>query len=108
MVRGAIFDVDGTLVDSNYQHALAWYRAFRDGGIVRALITKRSLGRGLLLPARAWYHRQEAVTSRFVIVRLGLLRVRVNTLLEAISRPDSKCEENLLRTLRGPLLRNIP
>lgn len=25
----AIFDVDGTLVDSNYQHAIAWYRAFR-------------------------------------------------------------------------------
>jgi HAD superfamily hydrolase (TIGR01549 family) len=26
----AILDVDGTLVDSNYQHAIAWYRAFRD------------------------------------------------------------------------------
>ena len=25
----AIFDVDGTLVDSNYQHALSWFRAFR-------------------------------------------------------------------------------
>ena len=25
----AIFDVDGTLVDTNYQHAIAWYRAFR-------------------------------------------------------------------------------
>jgi HAD superfamily hydrolase (TIGR01509 family) len=25
----AVLDVDGTLVDSNYQHALAWYRAFR-------------------------------------------------------------------------------
>jgi HAD superfamily hydrolase (TIGR01509 family) len=24
----AILDVDGTLVDTNYQHALAWYRAF--------------------------------------------------------------------------------
>jgi HAD superfamily hydrolase (TIGR01549 family) len=24
-----IVDVDGTLVDSNYQHSLAWYRAFR-------------------------------------------------------------------------------
>jgi beta-phosphoglucomutase-like phosphatase (HAD superfamily) len=24
-----IFDIDGTLVDSNYQHALAWYRALR-------------------------------------------------------------------------------
>jgi HAD superfamily hydrolase (TIGR01549 family) len=29
----AILDVDGTLVDSNYQHSLAWYRAFREEGI---------------------------------------------------------------------------
>jgi HAD superfamily hydrolase (TIGR01509 family) len=29
----AILDIDGTLVDSNYQHALAWYRAFRLHGI---------------------------------------------------------------------------
>ncbi len=28
----AILDVDGTLVDTNYQHALAWYRAFRSLG----------------------------------------------------------------------------
>ena len=28
----AILDVDGTLVDTNYQHALAWYRAFRQHG----------------------------------------------------------------------------
>jgi HAD superfamily hydrolase (TIGR01549 family) len=32
-----LFDLDGTLVDSNYQHALAWYRAFRDNGIVLPL-----------------------------------------------------------------------
>src|SRR5581483_1504188 len=30
----AILDVDGTLVDTNYQHALAWYRALREHGIV--------------------------------------------------------------------------
>ncbi len=30
----AILDVDGTLVDTNYQHALAWFRAFREHGIV--------------------------------------------------------------------------
>jgi HAD superfamily hydrolase (TIGR01549 family) len=30
----AILDVDGTLVDTNYQHTLAWYRAFRQSGIV--------------------------------------------------------------------------
>lgn len=29
MADTAIFDVDGTLVDSNYHHALAWFRAFR-------------------------------------------------------------------------------
>ena len=25
----AILDIDGTLVDTNYQHAIAWYRAFK-------------------------------------------------------------------------------
>jgi HAD superfamily hydrolase (TIGR01549 family) len=33
MARGALLDVDGTLIDANYQHALAWYRAFRAHGI---------------------------------------------------------------------------
>ena len=32
--KAAILDVDGTLVDTNYQHALAWFRAFRTEGIV--------------------------------------------------------------------------
>jgi HAD superfamily hydrolase (TIGR01549 family) len=30
----AVFDIDGTLVDTNYQHALSWYRAFRANGII--------------------------------------------------------------------------
>ncbi|MFF7683766.1 HAD family hydrolase [Microbacterium sp. NPDC007973] len=34
MADTAIFDVDGTLVDTNYQHALAWYRSFRRFDIV--------------------------------------------------------------------------
>jgi HAD superfamily hydrolase (TIGR01549 family) len=29
----AILDVDGTLVDTNYHHAIAWYRAFRAVGL---------------------------------------------------------------------------
>jgi HAD superfamily hydrolase (TIGR01549 family) len=29
MSQIAILDVDGTLVDTNYHHAIAWYRAFR-------------------------------------------------------------------------------
>jgi len=30
VARAAIVDVDGTLVDTNYHHTLAWYRSFRD------------------------------------------------------------------------------
>ncbi len=33
----AVLDIDGTLVDTNYQHALAWFRAFRAHGIVLEL-----------------------------------------------------------------------
>jgi HAD superfamily hydrolase (TIGR01549 family) len=29
-----LFDLDGTLVDANYQHALAWFRALRNRGVV--------------------------------------------------------------------------
>ena len=37
MADTAIFDVDGTLVDTNYQHALAWFRALRRFDITRPL-----------------------------------------------------------------------
>jgi HAD superfamily hydrolase (TIGR01549 family) len=30
----AILDIDGTLVDTNYQHAIAWYRAFRQHEVI--------------------------------------------------------------------------
>jgi phosphoglycolate phosphatase-like HAD superfamily hydrolase len=29
---GVLFDVDGTLLDTNYLHVLAWWRAFREAG----------------------------------------------------------------------------
>jgi HAD superfamily hydrolase (TIGR01509 family) len=34
VARAVLLDVDGTLIDANYQHALAWYRAFRAYGLV--------------------------------------------------------------------------
>jgi HAD superfamily hydrolase (TIGR01509 family) len=33
----AILDIDGTLVDTNYHHTLAWYRAFRRCGLSLAV-----------------------------------------------------------------------
>jgi HAD superfamily hydrolase (TIGR01509 family) len=34
MPVAAILDIDGTLVDTNYQHAVAWYLAFRQHGVI--------------------------------------------------------------------------
>jgi beta-phosphoglucomutase-like phosphatase (HAD superfamily) len=43
----AVFDVDGTLVDSNYQHVLAWHRAFRSYDVVCPLwAIHRHMGMG--------------------------------------------------------------
>ncbi|CAN5585974.1 HAD family hydrolase [soil metagenome] len=56
MAGTAILDIDGTLVDTNYHHALAWYRAFRAQGLVLALWRiHRSIGMGgdQLVPALA-------------------------------------------------------
>jgi HAD superfamily hydrolase (TIGR01549 family) len=43
----AAFDLDGTLVDSNYQHSLAWFRAFRAYDITLPIWRiHRSIGMG--------------------------------------------------------------
>jgi HAD superfamily hydrolase (TIGR01549 family) len=34
VAKAAVLDVDGTLIDANYHHTLAWYRAFREHDIV--------------------------------------------------------------------------
>jgi HAD superfamily hydrolase (TIGR01509 family) len=42
-----VLDVDGTLVDTNYQHAIAWHRALRDHGyVVQAWEIHRHIGMG--------------------------------------------------------------
>ena len=43
----AIVDIDGTLVDTNYHHAIAWYRAFRAHGfVVQLWRIHRNIGMG--------------------------------------------------------------
>jgi phosphoglycolate phosphatase-like HAD superfamily hydrolase len=37
MPRAAVLDIDGTLVDTNYHHTIAWYRAFRACGVMLEL-----------------------------------------------------------------------
>ena len=54
MASTAILDIDGTLVDTNYHHALAWFWAFRQQGVVLPIWKiHRSIGMGgdQLVPA---------------------------------------------------------
>ena len=47
MALTAILDIDGTLVDTNYHHAIAWYRAFREHDLTLPLWrVHRSIGMG--------------------------------------------------------------
>lgn len=45
--RGVLFDVDGTLVDTNYLHVVAWWQAFRSQGHDVAMTDlHRTVGQG--------------------------------------------------------------
>ena len=51
--RAVLFDIDGTLVDSNYAHVDAWVKAFRDvGHPVDAWRVHRSIGKDSALLVR--------------------------------------------------------
>ena len=56
MAKAALLDVDGTLIDTNYQHAVAWYQAFREHDITLPVWRiHRAIGMGgdQLVPALA-------------------------------------------------------
>jgi len=47
MPTGVLFDVDGTLVDTNYLHVVAWWQAFRSQGHdVPMTVLHRTVGQG--------------------------------------------------------------
>jgi len=48
MTRATVLlDIDGTLVDSNYHHTIAWYRSLRRGGIIAPIAEiHRAIGMG--------------------------------------------------------------
>lgn len=61
-MRAVLLDVDGTLIDANYHHAIAWYRAFRAHGVVLPLWRiHRHVGMGgdQLIPALVGERRDE-------------------------------------------------
>jgi HAD superfamily hydrolase (TIGR01509 family) len=64
---GVLFDVDGTLVDTNYLHALAWSRAFRDAGEwapMNAIHRLVGMGGDQLVPKLLGHESPEATAAR--------------------------------------------
>jgi len=103
-VEAMVFDVDGTLIDSAYQHTLAWARAFADVGVqVPSWWIHRHVGMG-------GDHLVEAVAGEDVEQRLGdrvreLESGRYQDLIDEV-RPFPAAKE-LLATCRAAGLRVI-
>ncbi len=67
MTAAVLFDVDGTLVDTNYLHTLAWSRALRDAGEWAPMnAIHRSIGMGgeQLVPHLLGHPNQKAIDAR--------------------------------------------
>jgi HAD superfamily hydrolase (TIGR01549 family) len=95
-----LLDVDGTLVDSNYQHALAWYRAFRAHGHVLpvwAIHRKIGMGGDQLVPSligqEADHERGDAIRSAW--------QQRFETMIEEIA-PVPGAADVLQRLAQSP------
>ena len=76
---GVIFDVDGTLLDTNYLHVAAWWEAFRERGHdIRCADVHRALGMGSSdLVQRVLGHPDSSVIeahSRYIGPYLGRMR----------------------------------
>ena len=64
---GVLFDVDGTLFDTNYLHALAWSRALRDAGEwapMHAIHRLVGMGGDQLVPRLLGHDSPEAAAAR--------------------------------------------
>ena len=74
-MRAVIFDLDGTLVDTVYAHALAWQRGFREAQIrVEGWKVHRLIGYGAQELAQAGAYRVHANPAERLgsIYQLGL------------------------------------
>jgi HAD superfamily hydrolase (TIGR01509 family) len=98
-IRGILFDVDGTLVDSNIAHAKAWHDTFTeaglDGGDIERLRHLIGMGGDKLLPTAVQIEKESPDGQRLAKRRSEIFKTRY---LEGVQPfPDAG---QLVRTLR--------
>ena len=88
MIRAVIFDLDGTLVDSNEMHVEAWDRAFRHfGRVFSREALHRQVGKGADQYMPAFLTPEEIEASRQRIGRVSFRLFRgLNTFLARFGR----------------------
>jgi len=103
-IRAVLFDVDGTLVDSNYLNTVAWWEAFAQAGHdVQMARIHRAIGMGTdqllgeLLPA----DRDQAADSEIATAQAALYSVYWSRLrpLPGAARLLRACHEHGLRVI---------
>ncbi len=104
LIRAVLFDVDGTLVDSNYLNTVAWWEAFAQAGHdVQMARIHRAIGKGSdqllgeLLPA----DRDQASDDEIAAAHAALYSVYWSRLrpLPGAARLLRACHENGLRVV---------
>jgi HAD superfamily hydrolase (TIGR01509 family) len=81
---GAVFDIDGTLLDTNYLHVLAWWQAFRDTGHEMAMWRlHRTIGIGSEELVQRLLGRSDDEVVRAHSERYGALRDQVTAFPKA-------------------------
>jgi HAD superfamily hydrolase (TIGR01509 family) len=91
LIRGVIFDIDGTLVDSNDQHAKAWVEALAEFGIdVKFEQARRLIGKGgdKVLPELSGIEKESDDGKKISDYRAELFKVKYQPHLKPF--PGSK------------------
>jgi beta-phosphoglucomutase-like phosphatase (HAD superfamily) len=96
MIKAALCDIDGTLVESNWLHAAAWRDAFAGANIYVDLEdVRRQIGKGVdeLIPVFVPWWKRKAIEEPLKAYRQFIFRTDYLRKLSRFPRFDNLCYE---------------